>query len=371
MIVLHYCFLFYISITNSFSIKRIPNLPTIGITNYQPHLVNHNWYVVGKTADFSVDKPTKVVLNETPITVWRDKNNKYAAISDICPHRGVSLSKGRIDKHTRCVVCPYHTFKYNNKGRLAQTPGQKTLRTNTAYNLKTDLPYYKVSSYNDWVYLYNEPTFEISPVNPPSSNGIWHEPESYDPNYRYVLLEKDFDIDARTVSENSLDILHISEVHTFGNKKRPLPLSDKVERIAEGHVKAIYEYETSTESMAYKIFGIKNLIVENEYILPHYTVARVKFGPYTNTIITSAMPTSNNKTRLFVKAYRNNWVYDFEPLNYLFDKITENMMEKTLCEDKGVINNIYYQHRDGNFITKYDELVKMYREDYDKYITKM
>ena len=178
------------------------------------------------------------------------------------------------------------------------------------------------------------------------------------------------DIDARTVSENSLDILHISEVHTFGNKKRPLPLSDKLERIAEGHVKATYEYETSAESMAYKIFGIDNLIVENEYILPHYTVARVKFGQYTNTIITSALPISNGRTKLFVKAYRNNWVYNFEPLNYIFDKITEDMMEKTLNEDKGVINNIYYQYRDGNFITKYDELVKMYREDYEKYISK-
>lgn len=354
----------------SFSIRKIPPLPNIVGPSYQPHLVNHNWYVVGKTSEFYSDLPKKINIGETPITIWRDKNNNFAAISDICPHRGVSLSKGRIDKHTNCIVCPYHTFKYNKKGRLSQTPGQKTLRTNTNYNLKTDIPYYKVHNYNDWVYLYNEPMFEISPINPPSSNGIWHEPESYDPNYRYVLLEKEFDVDARTVSENSLDILHISEVHTFGNKKRPLPLSDKLERIAEGHVKATYEYETSAESMAYKIFGIDNLIVENEYILPHYTVARVKFGQYTNTIITSALPISNGRTKLFVKAYRNNWVYNFEPLNYIFDKITEDMMEKTLNEDKGVINNIYYQYRDGNFITKYDELVKMYREDYEKYISK-
>lgn len=371
MINLYYFLGFCISIVNSLSIGKMPSFSTIGKTNYQPHLENNNWYVVGKVSDFSQNKPTKIIINDTPITVWRDKNDKYAAISDICPHRGVSLSKGRIDKHTGCVVCPYHTFKYNNKGRLAQSPGQKSLRTNTVYNLKTDLPYYKVSSYNDWVYLYNEPTFEISPLNPPSSNGIWHEPESYDPNFRYVLLDKEFDIDARTVTENSLDILHISEVHTFGNKKKPLPLSDKIERIADGHVKATYEYETSSESMAFKIFGVENLIVENEYILPHYTVARVKFGTYTNTIITSALPVTNNKTRLFVKAYRDNWVYNFPPLNYIFDKITENQMEQTLTEDIGVINNIYYQHRDGNFITKYDGLVKMYREDYQKYISKM
>lgn len=331
-------------------------------------LTNDKWYVIGKKSDFPIDIPKQIIINETPISIWRDKNNNFAGISDICPHRGVSLSKGRIDKHTNCIVCPYHTFKYNKKGRLTQTPGQKTLRSNTDFNLKTDVPYYKISNCNDWVYMYYEPLFEISPLNSPSSDSIWHEPEAYDPNFRYVMLEKDFNIDARTVSENSLDILHISEVHTFGNKKRPLPISDKIERINDGHVKATYKYETSKDALAYKIYGIEELIVENEYLLPHYTVARVKFGDFTNTIITSALPINDTNCKLFVKAYRNNWVFNFPILDLVFDKITENMMETTLNEDKSVIDNIYYQHRDGNFITKYDELVKMYRDDYKKFV---
>jgi hypothetical protein len=67
---------------------------------------------------------------------------------------------------------------------------------------------------------------------------------------------------------------------------------------------------------------------------------------------------------LYVKAYRNNWVFGLEPLDLVFDKLTQNMMEKTLREDKGVIDTIYPEFRDGNFITKYDELVRKYREDY-------
>ena len=343
---------------------------TLNQKSIEQHLLNHKWYVIGKTSDFPIDMTKKIVINDVPITIWRDKDYNFAGISDVCRHRGVSLSKGRIDKHTNCVVCPYHTFKYNKKGRMVQSPGQSSIRTGKNFNLKTDVPYYKVSNFNDWVYLYNEPLYEISPLNPPSSNSIWHEPEGYDASYRYVLLNKEFNVDARTVTENSLDILHISEVHTFGNKKRPLPITDNIEVLGEGHVKASYEYETSEDSLAFKIFGIEHLFIENEYILPHYTVARVKFGKYTNTIITSALPISNNKTQLFVKSYRNYWVYDFDPLNYLFDKITEDQMDQTLNEDKNVINNIYYDHRDGSFITKYDQLVKMYREDYDKYIKK-
>ena len=43
-------------------------------------------------------------------------------------------------------------------------------------------------------------------------------------------------------------------------------------------------------------------------------------------------------------------------------------MKKTLSEDKEVIETIYSEYKDGNFITKYDELTKMYREDYESYV---
>ena len=120
--------------------------------------------------------------------------------------------------------------------------------------------------------------------------------------------------------------------------------------------------------MAYRLFGIKSLIVENEYVLPHYTVARVKFGDYVNTIVTSALPITDNQTMLHVKAYRNNWVSGVPAIDYLFDKLTEQMMEKTLNEDRAVIEKIYYDFREGNFITKYDELTRLYREDYKGFV---
>jgi phenylpropionate dioxygenase-like ring-hydroxylating dioxygenase large terminal subunit len=329
----------------------------------------HKWYVIGDTDEYNNCKPKKVVINGSPITIWKDNNNQFMGIHDVCPHRGASLSKGRIDKHLNCVVCPYHTFKFNKKGRLVQTPGQTTIRPNQNFNHRTDVPYYDVINFNGWLYLYNEPKYEITQSKQDESS-IWVEPEAYDDTFKYVKLKKDFKIDARTVTENSLDILHISEVHSFGNKKRPLPLNDKLEKIGEGHYKATYEYMSGEDSLASKVFGIKRLVVENEYILPHYTVARVRFGDFVNTIVTSALPTSENTTTLHVKAYRNNWVYNSPMLDFFFDKMTKDMMKKTLNEDKSVIETIYYDYREGNFITKYDELTKLYREDYHNFVLK-
>ena len=145
-------------------------------------------------------------------------------------------------------------------------------------------------------------------------------------------------------------------------------LALRLEKIADGHYKYIYQYEAGEDSMPSKLFGIKTLTVENEYILPHTTVARVRFGEFVNTVVTTASPVSHNTSRLFVKAYRNNWVFNNPLIDGVFDKITTDMMEKTLCEDKGVVDTIYAKFRDGNFITKYDELVRLYREDYVSYV---
>jgi hypothetical protein len=111
--------------------------------------------------------------------------------------------------------------------------------------------------------------------------------------------------------------------------------------------KIIYEYVAGENSLVSKIYNFENITVENEYTLPHSTVARVKFGNWTSTIITHALPISKFKTKLFVKAYRNYWSFDmnnnknhnilfpfFQLINVLGDKITENTMYNTLKEDK-------------------------------------
>ena len=84
---------------------------------------------------------------------------------------GTSLAKGRIDLNTGCLVCPYHTFKFNEKGRMVQTPGSDIIRINDKFKLKTDVPYFDVLQKGGWVYLRNEPLYEISAT--PTCSGIW------------------------------------------------------------------------------------------------------------------------------------------------------------------------------------------------------
>lgn len=345
------------------------------IVSYEMIATANRWYVVGQTKSLYKNIPHRVIINEMPITIWKDDENNVHGIHDICPHRGASLSKGRIDTELNCVVCPYHSFTYNTTGRMVTMPGQDIPRTATSFNNQTDTPHYKFMCNNGWIFMKDthvDDTSENSNTHEEEdmvNEFDWIEPEIHDKNFRHVTIEKDFNMDARTVTENSLDILHISEVHTFGNRQNPFPISERFERnIRNGKTKAIYEYMAGKDSIANRIFGIEKLVVENEYILPHYTIARVKFGKYVNTIVTSALPISNEKTRLFVRAYRNNWVFYNPILNRIFDRITKDMMEIVVNEDKKIVETIILEEcRCNRFITKYDKLTNMYRTDYDQY----
>jgi hypothetical protein len=214
-------------------------------------------------------------------------------------------------------------------------------------------------------------------------NSIWNEPEASNMEYRAILLSKEFEHNAKFVSVNSLDICHIGFVHSFGNKKNPSPISmSRILKLNDSnhHYKISYQYAAGENSIVKKIYNHEVITVENEYILPHTTVARVIFGNYTSTIITNALPISKFKTKLFVKAYRNylyfpisknDIFYGFKVLiNFIGDLLTKNTMENTLNEDKIILDNIdktSHHGMHGRFSIRYDKLSSHYKAKYNLY----
>ena len=115
---------------------------------------------------------------------------------------------------------------------MIQTPGQKNIRTTQTFNFKTDVVHYPIVEKHGWVYLLNRPLYDLMELD------FIITKIQFGPNQRQqtiisrVFLSKEFNSDARTVTENSLDILHISELHSFGNRAKPLPISDTLDKIA-------------------------------------------------------------------------------------------------------------------------------------------
>jgi phenylpropionate dioxygenase-like ring-hydroxylating dioxygenase large terminal subunit len=198
--------------------------------------------------------------------------------------------------------------------------------------------------------------------NPEMQINIFEE-EEFAKNFSVVHLNMDFNCYSRILSENSLDVMHIGFVHTFGNKENPAPTYENPPKLVSPyHYKSSYEYESGKDSMVKKVFNINTLKIENEFILPHTTVARVIFGDYVSTVITFALPLSENKSRLFVKTYRNFWNND------MGDVLTRNLMHNTMLQDKIVVENIDIKNMDGKFNMKFDKLQNTYKSFYKKLI---
>jgi len=320
---------------------------------------NMGWYVVGVANTIKTDKPYKITVWNKDYVIWKTKDNIYHALEDVCPHKGAALSSGTLHKEN--IVCPYHGYEFSHTGNLSVVPGicfQPSSQQNIAR--------FSVVEKHGWIY---SNTFEIPWFVTPSQidilvQGIFIEPEAYNKNMDTIFLNQIFHTYPRLVSENSLDIMHIAYVHTFGNKARPAPTyEDPPKQIASGHWRTSYGYESGKESMISKIFKIKQIEIDNEFALPHTTVARIKFGNgLINTIITAACPINETTTMLFVKNYRNFLI------GPSFDYMFSRLMDDTLKQDKEVIETIKREHSDGKFNMKYDKLQNTYKTLYKKYI---
>lgn len=65
------------------------------------------------------DKPISVRLAGENLVVFRTREG-VAALLDRCPHRGVALSKGRVQDG--CIECPFHGWKFQGDGQVAHVP---------------------------------------------------------------------------------------------------------------------------------------------------------------------------------------------------------------------------------------------------------
>jgi phenylpropionate dioxygenase-like ring-hydroxylating dioxygenase large terminal subunit len=345
------------------------------------------WYPIGFDNDFT-HKAKQITIRDVNYAVWKSgykETTKYYAIRDACSHQGSSFIHGRT--YSNKITCPYHGYIFNGtNGALVKIPKMKH-----DYNEKHNIQSFQCIEKGGVIYMNTVPlsfinkTKTMAYIDPTI---VFIEPEYTDSNHKSINLEKEFNHYAKLVTVNSLDICHIGFVHSFGNKQQPNPknipkIESKIQYPSNSipHFGVIYNYIAGKNSLVHRVYNYTRIQVENEYILPHTTVARVRFGEWSSTIITHALPISTFKTRLFVKAYRNymyydltkchDWSYPFKlAINWLGDQLTEDTMITTLNEVKNFIDNIDkhdYESIHGKFSITYDILSDHYKNSYAKY----
>ena len=69
------------------------------------------WYMPALASSIGRGQMRREMLLGEPVLVGRLKSGQAFALRDICPHRGVPLSAGRILANDS-VECPYHGWRF-------------------------------------------------------------------------------------------------------------------------------------------------------------------------------------------------------------------------------------------------------------------
>lgn len=344
MIKVLYILLVYLSVV--ISIK--PSINTKPSSKYYKNFLPLFWKV-GKSSDFKDTKLRKIIFNGFPICIYRDHEEKITAISDICIHRSASLSTGKL-LNNNCLQCPYHGWEYKS-GVVKNVPGCPEMSKDSF-----GIPRFEVNETNGDIFI--RPSFDVNSQKGTITNHtIFTPPEALDSNYVRISGELKIKRPHYLITENVLDMLHVSYVHSFGNNLSPIPFKIEYNDLDEYSGKTTFHYTAGETSMSKIIGGAKYVKVENEFYLPDTTVTRVYANDQlSKTIITHCYPIGKNESILHYDLYRN-----FLSIP-LFDDFFQWQMKVTLNEDIGILNNIYDPHIRGFMSTKFDITQIKYRE---------
>ena len=247
-------------------------------------------------------------------------------------------------------------WEYKN-GLVEKVPGCPEMKKNFF-----GVPNFEVQEINDDIYI--RPSFDLNSNKGTIYNHtIFIPPEATDENFVRVSGVMKIKRPNYLITENVLDMLHVSYVHSFGNNLSPIPFKIDYKDFNELSGKTTFHYTAGPTSMSKIIAGAKYVEVENEYHLPDVTVTRVKASEKLyKTIVTHCYPIGKNESILHYDLYRNFFTLP------LFDPLFEWQMELTLKEDVGILNNIYDDFNKGFMSTKFDVTQTKYREKKNKLI---
>ena len=83
--------------------------------------IRNAWYVAAWADEISDQPLARRICNE-PVVLYRDRQNRAAALLDMCCHRGAPLHLGKVVEQG--LQCGYHGLIFDHSGACVHVPGQ-------------------------------------------------------------------------------------------------------------------------------------------------------------------------------------------------------------------------------------------------------
>jgi len=187
-------------------------------------LIN-NWYVASEASEVVAGSPRKVRMLGFDFVLFRDGTGRVACLSDVCIHRGASLSKGRCEGDR--VACPFHGWEFDGEGRCQKIPALG----DTKVPKRGRIDSYPTKEIYGWIWVFLGDLPEDERPEPPALLPEYHQTDAW----RTTRMVIEAPANWTKFEENSLDTAHLSFVHkAFGNRMDPKASLVPIERTAYG-----------------------------------------------------------------------------------------------------------------------------------------
>ena len=198
-----------------------PSADAASLERWQEHW-QQRWYPVAYLQDLDRLRPTPFTLLGEDLVLWWDAAaSQWRAFADVCPHRLVPLSEGRLNDRGE-LECPYHGWSFNGEGRCTAIPQAEPEAAATACaSRRSACRAYATATGQGLLFVF------AAGAEPAGDRPLPLVPVLDEPDWLVQDTFRDLPMDALTLLENVLDVSHVPFTHhrTVGRRENAAPVA--------------------------------------------------------------------------------------------------------------------------------------------------
>ena len=179
-------------------------LTQVGSGTPMGDMMRRYWQPVAATAELDDHATKEVTILGEDLVLYKDRSGNLGLIDRFCPHRRVNMAYGIPE--TDGLRCPYHGWKFNDKGQCTEQPFEDTVRPEGRFKEKCGIAGYPVQEMGGLIFAYLGPA--PTPYLP-----RW-EPLEWENAVRDIAISV-LPCNWLQCQENSLDPVHVEWLHAY------------------------------------------------------------------------------------------------------------------------------------------------------------
>lgn len=276
-------------------------------------LLKNVWYCALLSHELKPQElQTREIMGE-PVVFFRETSGLVRALRDICPHRGIPFSYGRVVADT--VECPYHGWKFNGDGVCTEIPSLCEGQDLDCRKIKVRSYPVKEQQGLIWIFVGDK---DFNPSLAPQIPLMKTLPMDTKPQ---VSLVEIFPCHIDHAVIGLMDPAHGPFIHKsilWRSEKSIIEKRKKFAPVDFGF--QMVRHAPSVNSKAYKVLG-KEKTTEITFTLPSVRVEHIQAGNRNVYSYTALTPLNEKQTRIHQMMYWDNpWLTAIQPLMKKFAK---------------------------------------------------